>query len=121
VLLINTNKWRQQSYTTRVIDALIRFKEHVVLPDQYGLNVVFANNWYMLDPRWNWSASGKGGQPYLVHFLHIKPIFKSCYSNEQWKQEFFHYLNQTPWKGFKPVSEWKRRFRLLSNVIKKRF
>lgn|SRR5690606_30730473 len=119
VLLIDTEKWRRQQISNLIIEALIKHHEHVVLPDQYGLNVVFANNWLELPPEWNWSAAADHENPYLIHFLHIKPIFKSCYSKEQWKTEFFDYLNQTPWENFKPISEYKRKLRLSYNRAKK--
>ncbi|MGV3762444.1 glycosyltransferase family 8 protein [Parapedobacter sp.] len=121
VLVIDTKKWREQSISSQVIDVLIKYKQHVVLPDQYGLNVVFANKWHMLDSRWNWSASAEHEHPYLLHFLHIKPIFSSCYSKERWKKEFFSYLNQTPWKGFKPINEYRRKLQLALNIAKKYF
>ncbi|WP_262247668.1 glycosyltransferase family 8 protein [Parapedobacter soli] len=121
VLVIDTKRWREQSISSRVIDALIKYKEYVILPDQYGLNVVFANAWHMVDPRWNWSASAEHENPYLLHFLHIKPIFRSCYSKERWKNEFFDYLNQTPFRGFKPISEYRRKLQLALNISKKYF
>jgi Lipopolysaccharide biosynthesis proteins, LPS:glycosyltransferases len=119
VLLIDVDKWRKQHISTSIIDVLVKYREHVVLPDQYGLNVVFANNWLELAPAWNWSAAADHDDPHLVHFLHIKPIFKSCYSNERWKKEFFDHLNQTPWKNFRPISEYKRKLRLGYNRAKK--
>lgn len=120
LLVMNTEKWRGEAITSQVIDVLINNRKHVVLPDQYGLNVVFANNWKALDQGWNWSAySARHQNPNIIHFLHIKPIFKSCYAKEHWKNEFYRYLNETPWKGFRPINEYKRRMRLLINKSKK--
>jgi lipopolysaccharide biosynthesis glycosyltransferase len=93
----------------------------VRMADQYGLNVAFANKWLMLDPKWNWFAHQDNEQPYIVHFLDIKPIFKSYNSQEVYKDEFFRYLAMTPWKNFKPISGSKRKLRKITNKIKKAF
>jgi lipopolysaccharide biosynthesis glycosyltransferase len=119
VLIINVPKWRAENTSNRVIKALSDYREHVRLADQYGLNVVMANKWLQLDPKWNWFAFQEDNQPYLVHFLDIKPIFKSYQSQEIYKEQFFEYLNMTPWKGFKPVSNNKRMLRKVVNKVKK--
>jgi lipopolysaccharide biosynthesis glycosyltransferase len=119
VLLINTDKWREQNISAEIIGALIKYKETVQLGDQYGLNVVFATKWQELDPKWNWFASLEKGNPSLIHFLDIKPIFTTYNSNEYFKQEFFRYLDMTPWKNFKVINGKNRLFRKAFNKIKK--
>ena len=119
VLLINTDKWREQNISAEIIGALIKYKETVQLGDQYGLNVVFATKWEELDPKWNWFASLEKGNPSLIHFLDIKPIFTTYNSNEYFKQEFFRYLDMTPWKNFKLINGKNRLFRKAFNKIKK--
>lgn len=121
VLLINSKKWRNENASEEIISALTKYKQHVRLADQYGINVVFANKWLELDPKWNWFAFQENNNPSLVHFLDIKPIFKSYRSNELYKQEFFRYLSMTPWKNFKPISGNYRQFRKLFTKIKKVF
>ncbi len=118
VLLMNLKRWRAENVSTEVISSLYKYKEHVRLPDQYGLNVVLANKWLVLDPKWNWFAFKKDEKPYLIHFLDIKPIFKSYNSQEVYKREFFRYLNMTPWKGFRPISGNYRTMRKIYNKIK---
>jgi len=120
VLLINPKKWRAENITNQVIDTLIKYKEFVVMPDQYGLNVVFANKWLELDPKWNWFANKEDEKPSLIHFVEIKPIFESYKFNESYKQEFFKYLSMTPWKNFKPISENRRLVRKFYNKVKKK-
>lgn len=121
VLLINPKKWREEGISEKVITTLSTHKNHVRLADQYGLNVVFANKWLALDPKWNWFAFKKEGDPSIVHFLDIKPIFKSYNSEEIYKDEFFRYLSMTPWKNFKPISGKNRSIRKIFNKIKKVF
>lgn len=121
VLVINVKKWRAEDISKQVILTLIKFKEHLSLPDQYGLNVVLAKKWLELDPKWNWYAINKTENPFLIHFLSIKPIFKSYNSQEIYKEEFFKYLSITPWKNFKQISGNQRNIRKITNKIKKVF
>ena len=120
VLLINPKKWRKQDITNQVIDVLTKYKEHVVMPDQYGLNVVFVNKWLELDPKWNWFANLENDNPSLVHFVEIKPIFSTYIFNEIYRQEFFRYLSMTPWKNFTPISGYRRLQKKMVTKIKKK-
>jgi len=121
VLLIDVKKWKEQNISEEIISALIKYKDKIQLGDQFGLNVVFATKWKELDPKWNWFASlDSDSNPSLIHFLDIKPIFKTYNSNKVFADRFFEYLNMTPWKGFQPVSGNNRLFRKLINKVKKR-
>lgn len=119
VLVINPKKWKSENISNKIISALSEHKEYVQLADQYGFNVVFANAWLELDPKWNWFAFKENEKPHLVHFLDIKPIFKSYNSKEVYREEFFRYLSMTPWKSFKPISGNQRHIRKIYNKIKK--
>lgn len=119
VLLINPKKWRAENITNEVIAVLVKHKEHVVMPDQYGLNVVFANKWLELDPKWNWFANKENEQPSLIHFVEIKPIFSTYKFKEIYRQEFFRYLSMTPWRNFKPISGNRRLLRKVYTKLKK--
>ncbi len=119
VLMINTRKWLDEDIPNKVISTLGEHKEHVRLADQYGLNVVLANRWLVLDPKWNWFAFKEDNDPYLIHFLDVKPIFKSYNSQHVYKDEFYGYLSLTPWKNFKTISGKHRIIRKATNKIKK--
>jgi lipopolysaccharide biosynthesis glycosyltransferase len=121
IMVIDVAKWRKENITTQVITALQVHAKHVVLVDQYGLNVVFANKWQELDSRWNWFATNYNEDPYIIHYLDIKPIFKSYHSQEKYKTIFYGYLSQTPWKGFKQISDNHRLMRKMLNKLKKGF
>jgi len=121
VLVINPKRWRDEGISEKVIDALRIHKKYVQLADQYGLNVVLANQWLQLDPKWNWFAFKENENPYLVHFLDIKPIFTTYNSKEVYREEFYKYLALTPWKNFKPINGNKRYLRKIVNKIKKAF
>jgi lipopolysaccharide biosynthesis glycosyltransferase len=119
VLLIDPKKWRAEGISNEVISALSKYKESVRMADQYGLNVAFANKWLMLDPKWNWFAFQENVEPFIVHFLDIKPIFTSYNGKDVYGKEFFRYLSMTPWKSFTPISGTRRKIRKIFNRIKK--
>lgn len=121
VMLINPKKWREQDVSSQIILALNKYKTHVRFADQYGINVVLCKKWLELDPKWNWFAHQENNNPYIVHFLDIKPIFKSYISQPVYKDEFFRYLSLTPWKSFRPISGKNRKVRKIYNKIKKAF
>lgn len=109
LLLINSKKWIKENVVTNVIECLTANKKHVIYPDQYGLNVVLQNKWFEIDRVWNCSPLfDDPSNPSLVHFLDIKPIFKSCFAKEKHKKEFFRLLSMTAFKDFKPISDYQR-------------
>ncbi|HKG06152.1 MAG TPA: glycosyltransferase family 8 protein [Pedobacter sp.] len=111
MMLINPKKWREQDISAKVIKAIVDNIESVNFADQYGLNVVLVNQWKELDKRWNSFSVLHSEDPYLIHFLDIKPIFKSYNTNKVYYGEFYKYLKMTPYKDFKPWSDYKRLFR----------
>lgn len=125
MLLINAKKWKADQVTRKVIQCLIDNKEYVNWVDQYGLNAAMANQWQELDERWNWYATkadrlSDGQLPSIVHFLDIKPIFKSYASNKFFQTEFYKYMKLTPWKNHQPISDYVRIMRKAYNKIKKK-
>lgn len=119
LLLINTKLWREQNITQNIIDCIYNNKKFANYPDQYGLNVVLANQWYKIDLRWNYFSTEDDLEPYLVHFVSRKPIYKSYNSKPKYQTLFFEYLNKTVWKGFKPVGESVRYVKKIENVMVK--
>lgn len=117
VLLIDAEKWRKEEITDQVINYLTLNNEFVRFHDQDGLNVIFANRWGELDPRWNqtpftedfgsWKDSPFDEEtykrlledPYIIHFAtKFKPW--NHYSNHN-KKIFYKYLDMTAWAGWR--------------------
>lgn len=119
LLVIDLGQWRSQQTTDRIIDCLNRNKEHVTFQDQYGLNLVFADNWLQLDPLWNRFASSEDKEPYLIHFTGRKPIYKSYEFNEDYRRIFLQYLTLAGWPAFKLIGEPKRYLKKLRNLLSK--
>lgn len=119
LLLMNAQVWRDEDVAQHVLDIVYHNLEHVNYPDQYGLNVSLYQRWKMLAPRWNWFALYECEDPYIIHFLDIKPIFKSYRSRPEFSQKFYEYLNQTSWDGFRPQSDYRRLWHKASVKLKK--
>lgn len=119
LLLINAKAWREADIANKVFKCLHENLQYINYADQYGLNAALANQWYELDPRWNWFATFEHKNPYIIHFLDIKPIFKSYKSEPNFQIIFFNYLRLTPWKKYKPISGNYRLARKIYNKVRK--
>ncbi len=108
LMIIDPVQWRELGITNKVIKAVNDNLEHVNFADQYGLNLVLVDKWLSLDPRWNSFSVLDEPSPYLIHFLDIKPIFKSYKANKRYYEQFHHYLNQTPYRNFKLLGDYRR-------------
>jgi len=94
LLLINTQKWRDEDLSRKVIHTVNANRKHTEFSDQYGLNVNLVNKWLELDPLWNYYANGTHPAPYNIHFFHRKPFYKSLtvknfrrYSTVMWRRQ----------------------------------
>jgi lipopolysaccharide biosynthesis glycosyltransferase len=120
LLLLNPILWRERDISTQVVKIVTDNIKYAHWPDQYGLNVLLANQWLELDPGWNSYADLLHDDPKLVHYLNIKPIFKSYKSQPVYFDLFHSYLKQTPFKNFKVLSNNRLVFRKVLNKIKKK-
>ena len=120
VLVINARAWREADITNRVFACSHENIKHIIFADQYGLNVALANQWFELDPRWNWVSLFEAvDDPYLVHFVSTKPIFSSYKYVPSYKVLFYSYLNQTAWKNHRPINGNYNNARKVYNLVKK--
>lgn len=117
LLVINVAKWKESEITQRTLDVIENNRKYAVLSDQYGLNVVLAGRWFEIDPTWSCFSINTTPSPKLIHYFYIKPIFRAYTYN--YRDEFYHYLNLTQWKGFKPISEVSRYIKKVRNFLQK--
>jgi lipopolysaccharide biosynthesis glycosyltransferase len=108
VMLINPQMWRSLDVPNKVIKAINDNIQHVNFADQYGLNVILVNKWIELDYRWNSFSVLDYEDPFLIHFLDIKPIFKSYKANKKYYNIFHSYLALTPFRDMKLLSDYNR-------------
>ena len=120
LLVIDLQQWRRSQLTEEVVAAIIQNKQYANFPDQYGLNVVFANKWHTLDAKWNTYAFTETKDPYIIHFIGVKPIYSSYNNNLEYKREFFEYLSRTGFKSYKPKSNYVRFLKKLYNLAEKK-
>lgn len=120
LLVIDVNAWRNTNLTSEILKCISTNSSYASFPDQYGLNAVFAEKWLELDQRWNCFAPSEISDPYIIHFIGIKPIFRSYEFNNLYKEEFFYYLAKTEWKDFEVLSDKNRLLKKLKNLIIKK-
>ena len=119
LLVIDIEKWKKENIPQKILTCVEENKDSLLLADQYALNVVFANSWKELDHRWNCKAGVDVKDPFIMHFIDIKPIYSSYNGSQFYKSEFFRYLKMTPWADFKIVPNYVRIFRKGFYKVKK--
>lgn len=107
LLVMDVLKWRTNDITSKIFKCIEQNKEFIRFPDQYGLNVVFIDQWHEFDAKWNAYANQDIEKPAIVHFIMTKPIYKTYNLNKRYEQLFWTYLNQTPFAGFRPMSKFR--------------
>jgi lipopolysaccharide biosynthesis glycosyltransferase len=120
LLLLNLKVWRDKDIRSQLIDVIEKNKKFAQYPDQYALNVVLANQWIELDPRWNCFSTNTMKDAFLIHFVSRKPIYKTYDSNPEYYSHFHHYLNQTNWENFQLIGEFQRYLKKIKNVLLKK-
>jgi lipopolysaccharide biosynthesis glycosyltransferase len=116
LLLIPTKKWLEQDIPVKIINCIDANKKFANYPDQYGMNVVLAHKWLELDPLWNHFCTFDHPDPYLIHYVQRKPIFKSYNNILEYQKIFYQYLSHTAWKNEKPRGESGRHLNKLKNI-----
>lgn len=120
LILIDNNRWRDQEISEKIINCVSDNKSFADFPDQYGYNVVLAGRWLELDERWNFFVSAPEERPpFLIHYIHRKPIYKSYPYKERYREIFYKYLALTHFKDHKPIGEPLRYIKKLRNVFQK--
>ena len=135
VMLINLERWRRERVALRAMIYLEVARDHLRWHDQEALNAVLAGDWRELDPRWNvtmhlFRTRVRSAQiqeslqtPSIVHFNSaIKPWQPGFPFG--FLEEFFHYLDMTPWSGWRPASAQSLGVKLrnkLRRAAKKRY
>lgn len=117
LLLINLEKWRHMNAAEAIIDIINKNIDDVTFTDQYGLNVLFANSWLELESHWNSYSMDEMEDPSLIHFIGVKPIYKTYHYNYSYYQKFYDIVQETPWRDFSPKSEFNRKVKIVSNLL----
>lgn len=125
LMLMNPKLWRSLEITDKLMKCMNENIHYANYPDQYGLNVILVNQWLVLDKKWNHFADLiSATDPFVIHFVQRKPIYKSFNGVQQFKDKFYYYLQMTEWKNFVPISEISRlanKSRIVFNKLNKLF
>ncbi|QDU55524.1 General stress protein A [Aeoliella mucimassa] len=119
VMVVDVDGWRRESLSQQLLDCLEENRSYIRWWDQYALNVVLADRWGMLDPRWNqganvynfsrWDRSYYDREtylqvlehPFIIHFTtKFKPWKITCIHPR--RKQFFKVLDRTEWSGWRP-------------------
>lgn len=119
LLVVNVEKWRQQGASLSVLNVIRNNSKYAIYPDQYGLNVIFANDWLELDSRWNNYSQKYINDPFIIHFTETKPIYKHYNFSVDYRDIFFRILDLTPWSGFTPQSSYMDHMKKFWNLVTK--
>jgi len=120
LIVLKPKEWREREIAAKVVKCTEENAQYAVFADQYGLNVVLANQWFELDSKWNCFATLDEKNPYIIHFIGTKPIYKSYNANEAYKEEFYKYLRLTEWRNHKPISDYYRILKKFNNKVGKK-
>jgi len=124
VLVINLQKWRSNSVTTKSIEYLKTHRQTIRAHDQDVLNGLFAGQWQELDSSWNltpaivdlfpsWRDSPFSEETYqrllqspsIIHFATNRKPWSSRHT--LFKDAFFEYVDKTAWSGWR-LTFWHR-------------
>lgn len=117
VLLIDVNKWNQNSITSKLCDLIIEYRDRLAFPDQDVLNILFNGNWKRLHIKYNlqqgfvyehtklyWpyfkELHDAQLNPIIIHYSGVKPWMHECYN--PYKQLWLEVASKTIWKNYVP-------------------
>ena len=118
VMVMNLARWRQDDVAAQAMSYLERYREDVFFLEQEALNVVLADRWVELDPRWNQNAGVAGrsfyrpthldpatyervvNDPWIVHFTGSLKPWGVCDARS--RALYLRHLDATPWAGWRP-------------------
>jgi len=121
LLLINVEEWRKTNLSEQLIKCISENGRFANFPDQYGLNVIFAGKWLEIDKRWNTYSHDEELDPFIIHFIGRKPIYRNYDGNPFYKAEFKKYLHLTPFNAFKELTNLNRYANKLYHLMEKKW
>ncbi len=122
VMLINLEYWRNYNLLERAKQYTKNNLRYIKYWDQDILNFIFQSQWLEIHPIWNsteivfmsyeWKIRKFGDlkcielanakeEPGIIHFTGSDKPWH-YYNNHPCKQEYYKYLDKTPWRNFKP-------------------
>jgi len=104
VMVIDLDAWRRHQIQSRALRIALDDYDSLDQMDQDVLNIVLADDWLILDPKWN-TSKGKADVSFsdgIIHFLgKVKPWHADYAANFQ--DRWFAILDRTAFAGKRPV------------------
>lgn len=104
VIVMDLDAWRERHIQSKALTIAQENYDLLDQMDQDALNIVLADDWLVLDPKWN-TSKGKadiGFSDGIIHFLgKVKPWHADYTANFQ--DRWFALLDQTAFSGQRPV------------------
>lgn len=120
VMVMDLEKLRENKKFLKTIDYCLNPDRELQLNEQDALNIMFENDYEINSVIWNYTHGNSEENRYLekdigiVHFTgSVKPW--DCRSYSPYKNLYWKYLNETPWKGTKEENK------TLKNSLKREF
>ncbi|MGL5621743.1 glycosyltransferase family 8 protein [Cetobacterium sp.] len=118
VMVMDLKRLRENGKFLKTIDYCLNPDRELQLNEQDALNIIFENDYMTNDMIWNYTHGNSEENSYdeseigIVHFTgDMKPW--DCRSYSPYKDLYWKYLNETPWKGFEEENK------TLKNILKR--
>ncbi|MBD2178842.1 glycosyltransferase family 8 protein [Pseudanabaena sp. FACHB-1998] len=124
VMLINLEYWRSNSVAEKAVEYINKNTNKIQLWDQDVLNFILQSQWLVINSTWNatWIVFMSSAwtnynfttlkcqelkdislDPSIIHFTGSEKPWHSYYEHP-YKDEYYNYLNKTPWQKFRPIN-----------------
>jgi lipopolysaccharide biosynthesis glycosyltransferase len=133
LLLMNLIKWRKNNITEKTIEFISENYHKIQMWDQDSLNSILCDKWLPLPLRWNQLTSFFNHEIYKSFctredfleaiknpaIIHYTSSYKPWHygNNHPYKNEYFQYIQLTPWKNFKPNPDFVSLKRMLKQNL----
>ncbi len=105
VIVMDLDAWRERQIQSKALMTARDNHDLLDQMDQDALNIVLADDWLILDPKWN-TSKGKADKNFsdgIIHFLgKVKPWHADYAANFQ--DQWFALLDRTAFAGQRPAS-----------------
>jgi lipopolysaccharide biosynthesis glycosyltransferase len=104
VLLIDLARWRERAVGARALAFAERMGDRLIMHDQDALNHALEDDWVDIAPHWNlWviHVGLRAEDRAVFHYMGGPKPWHADY-DRRFQDKFFHYLDRTPFEGWRP-------------------
>jgi len=104
VLLVDLVRWREREVGPRALEAAAEVGPELILHDQDALNLTLQEDWLSLPHHWNsWVIVPhlRAEDRAVFHYMGAPKPWHADY-DRPFRDHFFHHLDRTPFRGWRP-------------------